>query len=747
MKLLSNPNKYISVLLLFFISFLPQSRLQAADCPTLTKKTLNLCNPTREEVAEGLGTPIAIIDGVRAVGHSDPSNDEFFSSIKGQEYTFKWIFKDGAGNVVATGCPQTFELQDNEAPTCGAATLVVHGYGSYVGPDVFKSEFRNQPPTWVDNCTPTSSITVNFNESEISGNYWNNQSVEVSYTLTDSYENIKTCNQTLISKPQESHNCPAIKQVTIEIPQNACDISSDHLITTVQNNFPTELRPMMDGYLTQISPTIKNNKVTVFSNNTGSTVFPNKYGPGEYNVYFNYKNNYIIIRDVNTYCPVSVIVRENSTPPSCPELSDIIIDKTSVTADEIETSIKGLINQYSTQLDNCSPNTNLDVIYSGESLSAPYCGTISYALSDYGSMRSCTAKVILPQCPNLPALTKKYCDYNYQPMPKQQLVDFLNSNKPSLTYCANKVEGVYDASKLSNSYSNGSHPSIEWKFSFNGITKNCSQTINIQRDNNLSCVGKDITLEAQKNCIANGTNIPLPTVSACGGYSLQWKKTTEVDHIRHEVSDLRNSTFSDGDVITWTLNYNNATCTTHISVVDNTKPTCTNPSLGKLTGKCSFTRSEVEAKMPTTDKLGTDNCGIKSAAIDWDQTAFETFTSNSDGSPKTYDIYYTITDNSELTNDGFCIATIEVEGIPAPNCPDTEVYALSLDGTVQLSLSNDAEWSLKSPSSITFNAGKLTGLSFGKDNNIELEARWCNAFKKVCPTTVKLIKAVSPCKD
>lgn len=747
MKLLSNPNKYISVLLLFFISFLPQNRLQAADCPTLTKKTLDLCNPTREEVAEGLGTPIAIIDGVRAVGHSDPSNDEFFSSIKGQEYTFKWIFKDGAGNVVATGCPQTFELQDNEAPTCGAATLVVHGYGSYVGPDVFKSEFRNQPPTWVDNCTPTSSITVNFNESKISGNYWNNQSVEVSYTLTDSYENIKTCNQTLISKPQESHNCPAIKQVTIEIPQNACDISSNHLITTVQNNFPTELRPMMDGYLTQISPTIKNNKVTVFSNNTGSTVFPNKYGPGEYNVYFNYKNNYIIIRDVNTYCPVSVIVRENSTPPSCPELSDIIIDKTSVTADEIETSIKGVINQYSTQLDNCSPNTNLDVIYSGDSLSAPYCGTISYALSDYGSMRSCTAKVILPQCPELEPLTIKYC----QAKPSiDEVASYLEGYTPKMNFCSQLIEARYNKDELNHSYSSGKNIAINWIFTFNsnGISKQCQQTINIEKDNNVSCSATDIILEAENNCIVKGSSIPLATIHNCNEYytpPLQWRDNKSNSWDRNNISSLSSRDFKDGDVIYWHVG--EAACTTHISVVDNTKPTCTNPSLEKLTGKCSFTRSEVEAKMPNAAQLGTDNCGIKSAAIDWDQTAFETFTSNSDGSPKTYDIYYTITDNSDLTNDGFCIATIEVEGIPAPNCPDTEVYALSLDGTVQLSLSNDAEWSLKSPSSITFNAGKLTGLSFGKDNNIELEARWCDAFKKVCPTTVKLIKAVPPCKD
>ncbi len=744
MKLLSNPNKYISVLLLFFISFLPQSRLQAADCPTLTKKTLDLCNPTREEVAEGLGTPIAIIDGVRAVGHSDPSNDEFFSSIKGQEYTFKWIFKDGKGNEIASGCEQTFELDDKEAPTCGAATLKVHGKGllssGWVTKEVMKSEFKNQKPTWSDNCTPTDDIEVNFDDSNITSDRYReylNKSANVKYTLTDHYGHITTCNQTLMADVNDNFECPNVKPVPVEVSEGSCKASCESVRNEIYN---IEL-PIMDGTGNDISPETTNNKVNIYYNDKGSRTCSDNFHPGSHLIYFYYG------KSAKRYCPVTIIVKENSNPPSCPELADITLDKASLTADEIETSIKALINQYGEQLDNCSPNANLDVIYTGESLSAPYCGTISYALSDFGKMRSCTAKVILPQCPNLPALTKKYCDYNYQPMPKQQLVDFLNSNKPSLTYCANKVEGVYDASKLSNSYSNGSHPSIEWKFSFNGITKNCSQTINIQRDNNLSCVGKDITLEAQKNCIANGTNIPLPTVSACGGYSLQWKKTTEVDHIRHEVSDLRNSTFSDGDVITWTLNYNNATCTTHISVVDNTKPICTNPSLGKLTGKCSFTRSEVEAKMPNTDKLGTDNCGIKSAAIDWDQTAFETFTSNSDGSTKSYDIYYTITDNSELTNDGFCIATIEVEGIPAPNCPDTEVYALSLDGTVQLSLSNDAEWSLKSPSSITFNAGKLTGLSFGKDNSIELEARWCNAFKKVCPTTVKLIKAVSPCKD
>lgn len=746
MSVLSKTNKYSLYFFLSFFFTLLHTNLQAAECPTLTKKTLDLCNPTREEVAEGLVAPIAIIDGVRAVGSPDPSNDEFFSSIKGQEYTFKWIFKDGKGNEIASGCEQTFELNDKEAPTCGAATLKVHGKGlgslGYAKGEVLISEFKNQQPTWNDNCTLQDDIVMEY----ISGinsnsNYNNNSSQKVQYSLTDKYNNRHVCEQTIKVSIDNNYECPNIKTLSLEIPNNRCDLTCKELITGVQNGYSTP--PVMDGFGDDISPKKTNGNVNIYFNDKGSTdCIQSNFTPGEYKVYFNYSRLL-----TNKYCAVPIIVKENSNPPSCPELTDIIIDKPTATAEEIKASVKSKVNQYGPQLDNCLPNADLDVIYSGENLTAPYCGTISYLLSDYGTMRSCKAKVVLPQCPELEALTIKYC----QTKPSiDEVALYIEGYTPKMNICSQLIEATYNQSELNHSYSSGKNIAINWIFTFNsnGISKQCKQTINIERDNNVSCSATDIILEAENNCIVKGSSIPLATIHNCNAYytpPLQWRDNKSNSWDRNNISSLSSRDFKDGDVIYWHVG--DATCTTHISVVDNTKPTCTNPSLEKLTGKCSFTRSEVETKMPTTDKLGTDNCGIKSAAIDWDQTAFETFTSNSDGSPKTYDIYYTITDNSDLTNDGFCIATIEVEGIPAPNCPDTEIYALSSDGTAQISLSKDAEWSIKSPSSVSFNAGKITGLSLDKTNNVEFEAKWCDSFKKVCPTTIKLIKAVKPCNE
>lgn len=743
------------VTLLFLSLFLNSHSIFAQDCPSLPQKTLELCNPSAEEVADALGAPVAIINGVRAVGEPNTENETFYQTINDVKYEFKWNFKDGSGNVVAAGCPQTFVLQDNEAPTCGAATLNVHGYGSYVGADVLKSSFRNQSPTWSDNCTPTADIVVVFDDSNVKGNYWSNNTANVSYILTDKLGRQKTCEQTLVSKPEEKHYCPEIKQVIVEIPAGSCTILGTDLTNVVKSNFPSESLPIMDGYLTTIKPKLDKNFVYLYYNDNGSSSCPESYTPGDYYLYLYYEHDYLLRPDLKKYCPVPVIVKENATPPACPNLEDIIIaDQSSVNADVLEAKIKSKITSYGDHLDNCTPNANLDVVYTGSDLTEGFCGNVSYSLSDFGSMRSCSTKVVVLKCPELPQLTKKFCNYNKDEMPKSELVQFLNENKPSLSYCLNNIEGSYNTSDLSKSnYSNGNTASVKWSFNVDGATKTCSQQIRIERNNSLSCVGKDVTLNAESNCKASGAGVPLPTVTACdNSYSLKWFKLSENTNnnaTRHSISELSGTSFQNGDVIIWAFYYDES-CRSTITVVDNTKPTCETPSLGTLSGETIHERSEVNSLFSalSNDQLGNDNCGInkEEAIIDWDYTAFEQFIPGS--GDKTYDIYYKIKDISGNENDGYCKASLVVEGLPEPKCPSAEITALSSDGSVAISLDPVAEsWSVESPSGVSLNAGKLSGLSFSAVGvNVKLKARWNTTMSKSCTTTVKLLKSVPPCE-
>lgn len=740
------------VTLLFLSLFLNSHSIFAQDCPSLSKKTLELCNPSAEEVADALGAPVAIINGVRAVGEPDPSNATFYQTIKDQEYQFKWNFKDGSGNVVATGCPQTFELQDKEAPTCGAATLRVHGHGmwmpivgtqGYATPEVLISEFRNQTPTWSDNCT--ESVNVDFDVSGIGNdNVWNGGKKNVSYTLTDNFGNTKTCGQTLSVYVDTKYECPAISQAIVEITSGSCNADCNSLVDAI-HELPIA---KMDGFGDDIDPNMSGSYPKIYYNkNTSSTTCTGDFAPGEHIVYFYYGGG------ANLYCPVSVIVKENSTPPACPNLEDIIIaDQTTVNADVLEANIKSKVSSYGEQLDNCTPNANLDVVYTGSDLTEGFCGNVSYSLSDFGSMRSCVAKVVVLKCPELPQLTKKFCNYNKDEMPKSELVQFLNENKPSLSYCSNNIEGSYNTSDLSKSnYSNGNTAIVNWRFNVDGATKTCPQQIRIERNNSLSCVGKDVTLNAESNCKASGAGVPLPTVTACdNSYSLKWFKLSENTNnnaTRHSISELSGTSFQNGDVIIWAFYYDES-CRSTITVVDNTKPTCETPSLGTLSGETIHERSEVTSLFSalSNDQLGNDNCGIKEGSIDWDYTAFEQFIPGS--GDKTYDIYYKIKDISGNENDGYCKASLVVEGLPEPKCPSAEITALSSDGSVAISLDPVAEsWSVESPSGVSLNAGKLSGLSFSAAGvNVKLKARWNTTMSKSCTTTVKLLKSVPPCE-
>lgn len=653
------------VTLLFLSLFLSCHSIFAQDCPSLPQKTLELCNPSAEEVADALGAPVAIINGVRAVGEPDTENETFYQTIKDQEYQFKWNFKDGSGNVVATGCPQSFELQDNEAPTCGAATLNVHGYGLYASGNVVRSEIENQLVSWKDDCTPPDEIVFNFNEEQINTNKNYGDSryadiktpITINYTLTDKFGNVKGCEQNIKVEANSNYECPAIRKVYVNL--NDCDITGDELKSIIYEEFPVSTNgklPSMDGFGSDFPPTITADKVNIYSDDSGKTNFLSEYTPGEYKVYFHYyKTQQVIFFTsviVDKYCPVSVIVKENSTPPACPNLEDIIIgDQTTVNADVLEANIKSKVSSYGEQLDNCTPNSNLDVVYTGSDLTAGFCGNVSYSLSDFGSMRSCVAKVVVLKCPELPQLKAEFC--NGSSMSKTEMKDFLDANKPTLNYCSNNVVGSYNESQLSNTYSVG-NKSINWIFTVSGVTKTCPQTINVAKNTSVSCASADLSFEAESGCGISGSKIPLPTVFVCYpldvANSITWSRSGSE---YKSFSTLSSQTFKDNDNVHWAIN--GAQCSTTIHVVDNTKPICSNPTIGKLVEN-NANRSDVEKLFSNKNEFGTDNCGIKEVSINWDQTGWSSFAPN--GSE--YDIYYTVTDDSDLQNDGFCIAKLKL---------------------------------------------------------------------------------------
>lgn len=709
------------------------------NCPTLESVELPLCSPTQTDVAEHLEHPVLLINGERAEGNLTLDRDIYFNRTEG--YTANWYFTNDEGNLLASGCKQTFYIRERVKPTPGKTTLTVTGYGGYIIKYMEKStllrQIENQPITWSDNCTGSDSINVSFDFSRITNDtYGDGDVVYVDITLTDKSGNSITYTQTVKIVIDKSETCPYLKPIVI----TGCNISCDEFKKKVQ----VELKKnnlIMDGFADNLYPMKSGDNYNLYTSNKG-TYNCNGSGtvkPGEYSVYLYYYQK-IVSTLIDKVCPQTVYVKDLGTPPTCPSLNTISIDASSAQASVVEDEIKKKVSDYDESLDNCSSNSDLAVSYTGESLSAGDCKEVTYYLSDLGTKRSCKATIALPECPNLPQRTKKFCPNDG--LGKDELVTFMNSAKPTLQFCDEAIQGTLSTDGLNDKYTSATTLTVKWNFYKDGeIVKTCTQSVVLQEDYNMTCTASDFELEAKENCAANGSAITVPVLNGC--YNKYWRHDSwSKDNSNwSETSTLSSTTFKNGDIVYWDVNYGGAKCQSKITVVDKTKPTCASPSA--TIESCSASIADVKEKFNSLT-LGTDNCGIQSYTIDEARTAYTSFTPAADGSDKTYKIYYTVTDINGLTNDGYCTAALTMKGKEAA-CPDAEMGMLSTNGSFSTSLPEESEWKVESPSTVSVSGNTLTGkLPFNTMTEVKLSTEVCGQ-KKECTTKIIMIKSATPC--
>ncbi|MBR6106049.1 MAG: hypothetical protein IKP81_13450, partial [Paludibacteraceae bacterium] len=188
-------------------------------------------------------------------------------------------------------------------------------------------------------------------------------------------------------------------------------------------------------------------------------------------------------------------------------------------------------------------------------------------------------------------------------------------------------------------------------------------------------VTKILPSSSESNCGATG--LPTPEFAAC---SVSWTVGE-----RSGTGSVSNVYFEDGDVISWTLTNGTgsgaktATCPTTISVTDQTKPNCPGSpvsvgSLATTNDVCSYSQQDVADLFNAKDlsALGSDNCALDKAEIDWTKTGVTSFVPKSDGTAEIYTFYYKLTDKAGLQNDGYCQATVVVTDNTEPVCPASQ---------------------------------------------------------------------------
>ncbi|MCQ2208340.1 MAG: hypothetical protein MJZ02_09000, partial [Paludibacteraceae bacterium] len=206
----------------------------------------------------------------------------------------------------------------------------------------------------------------------------------------------------------------------------------------------------------------------------------------------------------------------------------------------------------------------------------------------------------------------------------------------------------------------------------------CKDTVIKFIEPNPVCTSDAQNFAANSSCKAQGV-LP-PTLNNC--IDIKWSKNDETT--LNNISALEGAEFENGDIVYWTLTNGGGTqiakaCSTEVVVEDNTKPTCPATPVvldpQKITNdKCSFSQSEIADLFNAKDlkTLGSDNCELAGAEIDWTKTAVSSFVPNSDGSDKAYTLYYKLTDKAGLQNEDYCQATVVVKDNTVPVCPATQ---------------------------------------------------------------------------
>ncbi|WP_159517808.1 beta strand repeat-containing protein, partial [Sunxiuqinia indica] len=202
------------------VSNCPSSPITAtADAGSCTT-TVNYTTPTFDDNCDGTGLSGTLISGL-ASGSSFPVGTT----------TVTYQYTDNTGNGPVS-CSFDVVVDDNEDPVIANCPTDISTNNDLGNCGANVSWF---PPSFSDNCTPTSSLTIV--RSNNPGDFFPVGTTTVTYTVTDVSGNFSTCSFNITVNDIEnptSENCPADLDAYVSI--DSCEAVVNYTLPTFQDN-------------------------------------------------------------------------------------------------------------------------------------------------------------------------------------------------------------------------------------------------------------------------------------------------------------------------------------------------------------------------------------------------------------------------------------------------------------------------------------------------------------------------------